>query len=187
MSTKICRIKPEALLTMMMQAGIPTAEQAAIAAGIPVNAGTQPMLRDLVQKTLTASIQHLLQYGIFSAIDDSSPHFAHFGADLLNNGAGHSVRPVAPPQVAPAPAQYFPTQAPPPFQQHQQYPPIPAAPQPLPPGAVLPGRPLPPMPPPPNMRPAQVIPPHGVPVNAPMMGSGEPPSMTEAPAPSVLD
>lgn len=103
------------------------------------------------------------------------------------------------PMAAPAMAPMFTPQAGgiPPIAHH-------AAPQPLPPGAVLPGQPLPPImtpaartppPMPPQFAPAgpgsggiTAHAPHAVPMNAPVH-TGEPPSMTNAPAPmpSMLD
>jgi hypothetical protein len=149
------------------------------------------------------------KYGIGFSVDESSPYYQSFIQQFQGQQIG-----LRPPQ-APAPSSNGPVvmaqaQAnpwpPQPVQQRQQpqYPvyqqpqaqvpvmqpgaaPLP----PLPPTAVLPGRPLPPLQPPPHMaqsglRQGPIGP---VPAQAPLMGSGELPSMTSSqpPVPSILE
>lgn len=198
---KICRIKPEAAMTIALPHAAKGAADTATQMQLPVHMlpNAQQVIQAIAQGTLGAALSALTQMGIFLAVDETSPVFQQLGAHTI--GAPGNVTAVTP-VVRPAPVQqpFAPALVPnPPFnpngQAYPQVPPVvPAPPQPLPPGAIVPGQPLPPLrPPTPPVMPhgpgSVTLPPQPVPVQAPVMGGGEAPSLTESnlpPMPSFL-
>ena len=156
---RIFRFRPEAAAQLALSE--------AQAQGLPVQ---MPMVQQGFQAVISGLYS---KYGIAFCIDESSPYFQH----LVQGGNGFMQKlkaPQAPPQM--------------PFPGAQMR----LMPRPAVPGAIVPGQPLPQQmtaqfaPPPPSimsnpgLKPGPAGP---VPVQAPIMQTGEPPSLTEAQSP----
>jgi hypothetical protein len=190
---RIFRFRPEAAAQLALSE--------AQAQGLPVQ---MPMVQQGFQAVISGLYS---KYGIAFCIDESSPYFQH----LVQGGNGFMQKlkaPQAPPQMPfpgaqmPAPAPQMPlmvqmAQMPQvmpqgPFQPQQMQAQMRLMPRPAVPGAIVPGQPLPQQmtaqfaPPPPSimsnpgLKPGPAGP---VPVQAPIMQTGEPPSLTEAQSP----